>query len=265
MKVAITVVMQPSSANPQPSGHLGLRTLVVRALAALALAALATAAHANPMNLVANGSFQTFTPTNIGSCTPAQTITNSNLANWGTTSGYSFVLTTSNYSAFCGDAGNLGLYGPIGASPDGGNFVASDGAYQTGYIYQTITGLVPGSNYIVAFDWAAAQQSGYVGATSDYFQLGLGSTYGVGASAVTPTYNLPSGAFSGWMGAQFSLIATATSEVLWFFAVGTPTGQPPFALLDGVSLTVPEPPAAALMLFGLLCLTGVRLGYRPRA
>ena len=269
MKVAIAVVMECSSANHRPPGHRGVMALAIQALAllaisALALVALATAARANPANMVSNGSFQTFAPVNSGSCTPAQTITNTDLSGWSTTSGYSFVLTTSNYSAFCGDAGNLGLYGPITASPDGGNFVASDGAYQTGYIYQTISGLVPGSNYLVSFDWAAAQQSGYTGATSDYFELGLGTTYGVGASAVTPNYNLPSGAFSGWMGQQFSLLATATSEVLWFFAVGTPSGQPPFALLDGVNVTVSEPPAAALLIVGLLCLVGVRRGYRLR-
>ena len=272
MKVAITVVSDCLHADPTnrlPAGRRPAKALVARALATLALVALAvaalpSAAWANPANMVVNGSFETFAPVNANSCTPAQTITNTDLSGWSTTSGYSFVLTTSNYSAFCGDAGNLGLYGPITASPDGGNFVASDGAYQTGYIYQTIGGLVPGASYLISFDWAAAQQSGYTGATTDYLQLGLGATYGAGASAVTPTYNLPSGAFSGWMGAQFNLVATAASEVLWFFAVGTPSGQPPFALLDGVTMTVAEPPAVAMLLFGLLCLAGVRLGYRPR-
>jgi len=60
------------------------------------------------------------------------------------------------------------------------------------------------------------------------------------------------GSFSGWMTANFTFTADSTSEVLSFLAVGTPAGNlPPFALLDGVSLTaVPEPSTWAMMLAG---------------
>ena len=60
------------------------------------------------------------------------------------------------------------------------------------------------------------------------------------------------GSLSGWSLEAFDFIATAASEVLSFLAVGSPAANlPPFALLDGVSLTaVPEPSALAMMLAG---------------
>ncbi len=49
-------------------------------------------------------------------------------------------------------------------------------------------------------------------------------------------------------------------------AVGTPgSGQPPFALLDGVSMTIPEPPAYAVLVVGLLVLLATRRFYRGKA
>ena len=50
----------------------------------------------------------------------------------------------------------------------------------------------------------------------------------------------------------FDFTAGATSEMLSFLAVGTPANNlPPFALLDGVTLTaVPEPSTWAMMLVG---------------
>jgi hypothetical protein len=145
----------------------------VFAAVAFALVGFATTAQGN---LITNGSFESFTTGGAsGSCTTTQTVTNSNLPGWATTSGYSFVLNSGNYGSFCGVDGGLGLYGPIGASPDGGNFVAGDGAYMTGYTYQILSGLVPGSTYVVTFQMAAAQQTGYSGATTDYWQVGLGA------------------------------------------------------------------------------------------
>ena len=51
---------------------------------------------------------------------------------------------------------------------------------------------------------------------------------------------------------SFKFTANSTSELLSFLAVGTPSGNvPPFALLDGVSLTaVPEPSTWAMMFVG---------------
>jgi hypothetical protein len=60
------------------------------------------------------------------------------------------------------------------------------------------------------------------------------------------------GSFSGWLPVNLTFTANSTSELLSFLAVGTPSGNlPPFALLDGVSLTaVPEPSTWAMMLLG---------------
>lgn len=51
-------------------------------------------------------------------------------------------------------------------------------------------------------------------------------------------------------------------------AVGTPSGVPPFALLDGVTMTqnaVPEPATWTLMIIGLLAIVGARAWYNLRA
>jgi hypothetical protein len=117
----------------------------------------------------------------------------------------------------------------------------------------------------VSFYMAAAQQTGYTGATTDYWTIGLGDTYGDGTSQNSTTIDLASGTFSGWVAQEVTLVADAATEVLWFLASGTPSGEPPFALLDGVDVTVPEPPAAAMLVFGLLALLGVRHIYRMRA
>ena len=54
--------------------------------------------------------------------------------------------------------------------------------------------------------------------------------------------------------------ATASSELLTFLAVGTPSGVPPFSLLDGVSMTsaAPEPAYMGLIGIGLVLLGAVR-------
>ena len=64
--------------------------------------------------------------------------------------------------------------------------------------------------------------------------------------------NNPGTSFSGWNYASTSFTAKATSEILGFLSNGTPSGQPPVALLDGVNLTaaVPEPASWAMMIGG---------------
>jgi hypothetical protein len=67
---------------------------------------------------------------------------------------------------------------------------------------------------------------------------------------------------------NLTFTANSTSELLSFLAVGTPSGNlPPFALLDGVSLTaVPEPSNWAMMLagFGGLGFAAVRRRRKMR-
>ena len=64
--------------------------------------------------------------------------------------------------------------------------------------------------------------------------------------------NVPNEGLVGWMEQTMIFTASATSETLAFLAVGGPTGDPPMALLDGVSLVkVPEPASIAILSFGI--------------
>ena len=121
-----------------------------------------------------------------------------------------------------------------------------------GSLDQTVNGLTIGQTYNLSFYWAGTELFNRTG----YQSIGLTGSLG-GDAFATPAYlNTASagqpGSFSGWMLENFSFTANASSEVLSFLAVGTPAGNlPPFALLDGVSLTaVPEPSTWAMMLVG---------------
>ena len=272
----------------QPAGRsVGLppwRQAILVAVATLALAALGGTAQAN--NLVTNGSFSLTSGTDSGSSAQFGTgyetggVPYLTVNNWAT-SGYNFLFvpqtgTTSGTSAdnagANGSGGALHLWGPgtgsangLTNSPDGGNFVAADSAFEAAAITQTIVGLIPNSTATLTFEWAAAQQSGFDGQTTDYWQVSLGSQ-----TQVTTTYTLPQHLFSGWMTQvmQFTVPAGVTSEVLSFLAIGTPISpsEPPFALLDGVSLSdIPEPASWALMVTGLTALIGIARWRRRSA
>jgi hypothetical protein len=230
---------------------------------------LASAFLAQATNLVTNGNFQTSTG-------GGQLGYNTTATGWST-SGYNFLFTSgsADTTGVTGSAGNLKLYGPgdgyanglPASSPDGGNYVGADGAFQVGAITQTISGLTALHTYAVSFYWAAAQQSGFGcvsnpanpgGCTTDQWQVSLG---GQTLSTPVASTGVAQGGFSGWMYQTLVFTATSSSEVLSFLAVGTPSGEPPFALLDGVTLTAtPEPGTFMLMagtiLLGLGRLTG---------
>ena len=122
----------------------------------------------------------------------------------------------------------------------------------------------------MSFEWAAGQQSGFTGETSDYWAVSLG-----GETHDTATVTVPSGGFMGWYDVTMDFTATAADETLSFLSVGaclTPgntcgpmsPGSPPFALLDSVSLTaVPEPSTWAMMALGFAGLGFV--AHRRRA
>lgn len=189
-------------------------------------------ASASNLNLVQNGSFETTTLT--GSDYLANTA-----ANWSTNS-YTFLVFPGTAQTNIGNG--VALYRGITylmptTSPDGGKFVASDGAYQVGAITQTINGLVVGQYYSLSFFQAGAQQQGYDGATTDRFQVSLGAQTQLSALMSNPSHD-----FSPWTKQTMLFQATQTSEVLSFLAAGTPSGVPPFSLLDGVVLiAAPEP------------------------
>ena len=206
---------------------------------------------------------------------------------------YTFILNASNYTSFNSISENtIGLKQAIPTPPDGGtNWLGADGAFRTAYTYTTVTGLIVGAAYNITFYMGAGQQNGnFTGDTTSTWQVGISTGTGgctlPGASASpgtclpntgtttsqtptplflasTPTNYTGTGAFTGWVGEEVSLIAAATSEVLWFLAVGTPgSTQPPFSLLDGVSMSIPEPPAYAVLMVGVLVLLGARRVYR---
>lgn len=217
-------------------------------------------AHAGP-NLVLNGGFtqDTLSPANytsfqIGSYTYSSTSYTGSLTNWTIgSSGYNYVFTSGTATAIASYGTAALLDGStIGNSPAGGNFLVSDANAGSSAITQTVSGLTVGAPTTLTFYWGAAQQSGYSGATTQYWQVSLGSS-----TQDTTTYSLGSGAFSGWMQATMTFIPTSTSEVLSFLAVGT--GSPPLLLLDGVTLEAPEPATWAVLVTGL-----VGLGFAAR-
>lgn len=179
------------------------------------------------------------------------------LNNKRNTTGYNFLFngTGADTTGVEGQYGNLQLWGAgngsangLGASPVGGNFVASDGAYMQAPITQTVQGLVAGQKYNLTFYWAGAQQHGYDGVNTEQWEVKLGNE--MHATEVKTNANH---GFTGWQKETFTFTATGASELLSFLAVGTPAGVPPFSLLDGVSMTaaVPEPGTWAMLGLGL--------------
>jgi hypothetical protein len=227
------------------------------AFTVLALAAMTTSASATPVNpTITNGSFQqTLLPISaqFGTAFPTQQVTG-----W-TTTGYNFVFlpgtvdTTGAVSKFGGNP--VKMWGPndgsnngLGLSPDGGNFLALDGNFNVAAVSQVLNNLIVGRKITVDFYFAAAQQFTFTGATTEKLTVSLGSE-----SHSTETLTTVSKGFSGWQSESITFSPTATSETLSFLATGTPTGVPPYALLDGVSISEsPEPSSLALFATGLV-------------
>jgi len=172
--------------------------------------------------------------------------------------------------------------GGPGPSPDGGNFVLIDGDPTiTTTIYQTVTGLVVGQSYVVTFNQASAQFLDRTGATTEQWDVSLGgdpnppiATQDIsgGVHQLSDLMSTPSQGFHPWESQSLTFQVTdpslndgdITSQVLGFFAVGAPGGEPPIVLLDGVSMgpSIPEPSTLVLMSVGLL---GIVLASRRKS
>lgn len=161
--------------------------------------------------------------------------------------------------------GNVSFFGnPM--SPSGNNFVAADGdPVFAGGIQQTVNGLTAGVDYTLTFNWAGAQQTGFSGPTTERWDVTFG-----GSTQSTATVNTPSQSFVGWQSATMTFTATSASQLLRFAAVGSPSGQPPWLLLDNVQLNsslaaVPEPSTLAMVALGLGGLVGAAKTARRRS
>jgi hypothetical protein len=223
-------------------------------LALFAAASLSAIASTSATELITNGNFETGDYGQIG-------WSGNTLQGWSST-GYNFLFNTSNDEA----NGTIGQYGAVRlwgknnggindlvASPVGGNYVAADGAYSVAPLTQMVNGLTVGQQYNLSFYWAGAQQYGFSGTTTEQWKVTLGNeTYS------TAVKTDASHGFTGWTQELVTFTATSTSELLSFLAVGTPAGEPPFSLLDGVSMVaaqtpakVPEPGTLAIIGLGL--------------
>lgn len=220
----------------------------------------ATQSFAAPVELVTNGDFETVT----GGALPAY-IKNRTINGWTQVGAAGRGNYDSIYNAGGLQSGPLPLWGPASGynngltnSPTGGNMVGLDGDRGINWaLTQTIGGLKIGKQYELSFWWASGQQKNFNGPVTNSFQYSFGSE--VKNTAVVA---LPQGGFEPWAQVKSIFTATSTSQLLSFLSLGTPNGQPPIALLDGVSMTevapVPLPAALPLLGLGLAGLFGLR-------
>jgi hypothetical protein len=130
-------------------------------------------------------------------------------------------------------------------SPNGGNFVLIDGDPGYAGILSQQVSVTGGQFYEVSFYQAASQFMHFNGPTTEQWEVCLGAQ-----CEFSTLMNNASHGFVPWESQTLTFTAATTGyEILSFLAVGTPGGEPPVVLLDGVSMvkagTTPEPGKAA--------------------
>ena len=270
-----------------------------RVLAAGAM--LMASGSAMAANLVQNGSFESNGGVGqIGSVT--------SLNNWsvgaatdGTTIPFDFVLdANADSTGFNSSTGTIRIWGPNtptgvsnfsysnpnphnvgpvangwpGTIPNGSYVFGADAAYANAPISQTINGLTAGNEYDLTFSYAGAQFTDALGANQQGWHVTLGGDVNKDTGD-NPNGDLsnPSEGFTGWHTFSYTFTASTTSETLTFLANGGPSGLPPFALLDNVSITghmdppppspVPEP-STIVLVGSSLFLIGAARSFRKK-
>lgn len=229
-----------------------LRMAAAIGFAAVTLTLASAAAHAD--EFVTNGDFSS--NAGVGQLVSITTVTDWSVP--APNNSYTMLFTPS--TALSGVStqygpDNVALYSiPSGAAP---YFIGQDSDYDVGALTQTIDGMTVGDTYTLTYNWATAQQTGYSGGTFDNWTACLGSE-----CDSTATVANPSGGSTGWYSVTDTFTASSSSEVLSFLATGSDccgntNNEPPFVLLDDVSLTgpraeAPEPETLPLMLTGIL-------------
>jgi hypothetical protein len=232
-----------------------MRNISKKVALALMLGAVSFAGSAEAANLVQNGNFSTAT-TPLGSHQIDPIFNTTSVANWTVTglNAYTFIFLNP------GDSAGTFFSGPVKfwtATADtqpggGGNFIADDPSFDGGTLSQTITGLTVGTGYTLTFDYAGVQEMGFSGPTTEGWQVSLGGQTQDTGGAPNGDLSDASHSMVGWVTATMNFTATSSSEVLSFLGTGGPSGtQPPFALLDNVSLVQSVPEPMTLSVFGV--------------